>query len=68
MKTGPGRRFALKTMGLGMVGGVTGFAGLHDRVASAAEPCLLPPGAKSLKELTDRLSRAPRTQASENRQ
>jgi hypothetical protein len=60
MKTVPGRRFALMTMGLGMVAGATGFAALHDGVASAAEPFLLPPGAKSLEELTARLSRAPR--------
>ena len=60
MKTVPGRRFALMTMGLGMVAGATGFAGLHDGVASAAEPSLLPPEAKSLEELTARLSRVPR--------
>ena len=60
MKTAPGRRFALMTMGLGMVAGATGFAALHDGVASAAEPSLLPPEAKSLEELTDRLSKAPR--------
>jgi hypothetical protein len=29
MKTAPGRRFALLTMGLGMVAGATGFAALH---------------------------------------
>jgi hypothetical protein len=60
MKTVPGRRFALMTMGLGMVAGATGFAALHDGVANAAEPSLLPPEAKSLEELTARLSRAPR--------
>lgn len=60
MKRAPGRRFALMTMGLGMVAGATGFAALYDEVASAAEPSLLPPGAKSLEELTARLSRAPR--------
>jgi hypothetical protein len=60
MKTMPGRRFALMTMGLGMVAGATGFAALHDGVASAAEPSLLPPGAKSLDELAARLKRAPR--------
>src|SRR6266403_1813592 len=60
MKTVPGRRFALKTMGLGMVAGATGFAALRDGVASAAEPSLLPPVAKSLEELTARLNRAPR--------
>ena len=60
MKTAPGRRFALMTMGLGMVAGATGFAALHDGVASVAEPSLLPPGAKSLGELTARLRKAPR--------
>ena len=60
MKTAPGRRFVLTTMGLGMVAGATGFAALPDGVASAAEPSLLPPEAKSLEELTARLSRAPR--------
>src|ERR1700738_400884 len=56
----PGRRFALKTMGLGMVAGATGFAALHDGVASAAEPSLLPREAKSLEELTARLRGEPR--------
>jgi hypothetical protein len=60
MKTAPGRRFALMTMGLGMVAGATGFAALHDGVANAAEPSLLPPEAKSLEELTARLGSAPR--------
>ena len=60
MNTAPGRRVALMTMGLGMVAGATGFAALRDGVASAAEPSLLPPGARSLEELTARLSRAPR--------
>jgi hypothetical protein len=62
MKTAPGRRFALVTMGLGVFAGATGFAALHDGVASAAEPSpsLLPPEAKSLHELTARLGRAPR--------
>jgi hypothetical protein len=60
MKTLPGRRRALMTMGLGMVAGATGFAALHDGVASAGEPSLLLPGAKSLEDLTARLSRAPR--------
>ena len=60
MKTEPGRRFALMTMGLGMVAGAAGFAALHDGVASAAERSLLPPEAKSLEELTARLNRAPR--------
>jgi len=60
MKTAPGRRVALMAMGLGMVAGATGFAVLHDGVASPAEPSLLPPEAKSLEELTARLCRAPR--------
>src|SRR5260370_41509459 len=60
MKTAPGRRFALMTMGLGMVAGATGLTALRDGVASAAEPSLLPFGAKSLEELTARLNTAPR--------
>src|ERR1700720_3987636 len=60
MKTAPGPRFALMTMGLGMVAGATGFAALHDGVASAAEPSLLPREAKSLEELTARLRGEPR--------
>jgi hypothetical protein len=60
MKTAPGRRFALMTMGLGMVAGAAGLAALHDGAASAAEPSLLPPDARSLEELTARLSTAPR--------
>jgi hypothetical protein len=60
MKTLPGRRRVLITMGLGVVAGATGVAALHDGVASAGEPSLLPPGAKSLEDLTARLSRAPR--------
>ncbi len=60
MKTAPGRRSALMSMGLGIVAGATGVAALGDGVASAAEAFLLPPGAKSLDELTARLNRAPR--------
>ena len=60
MKSLPGRRWALKTMGLGMVAGATGFAALHDGAASGGEPSLVPPGAKSLDDLTTRLSGAPR--------
>ena len=60
MKTVPGRRFALMTMGLGMVAGATGLAALPNGMAGAAEPSLLPPEAKSLEELTARLNRAPR--------
>src|SRR6266404_1583670 len=47
-------------MGLGTVAGATGFAALHDGVASAAEPSLLPREAKSLEELTARLRGEPR--------
>src|SRR6267154_5025650 len=57
METAPGRRFALMTMGLGMA---AGLAALPEGAARAAEPSLLPPEAKSLEELTGRLSRAPR--------
>ena len=60
MKAAPRRRSVLTTVGLGMVAGVTGFVVGHDGVARAAEPSLLPPGAKTLEELTARLSRAPR--------
>src|SRR5258708_8533563 len=60
MKTAPGRRRALMTMGLGMAAGAAGLAALDGGVASAAEASLLPPGAKSLEELTARLSRTPR--------
>ena len=56
MKTLPGRRRVLITMGLGVVAGATGVAALHDGVASAGEPSLLPPGAKSLEDLTARLA------------
>jgi hypothetical protein len=59
MKTRPGRRFALITIGLDMVAGVTSFAGLPHR-ATAAEPSLLPPEAKLLEELAARLTREPR--------
>ena len=60
MKTAPGRRVALMTIGLGMVAGATGFAALRDGVASAAEPSLLPAGAQSLEALSARLKRTPR--------
>jgi hypothetical protein len=60
MDTAPGRRVALTMMGLGIAAGATGLAALHGGVASAAEASLLPPGAKSLEELTARLSRTPR--------
>jgi hypothetical protein len=60
MKIALGRRFALKTMGLGTVAAATSFAALHIGVAGAVDVSLLPPGAGSLEELTTRLSRAPR--------
>jgi hypothetical protein len=60
MKTPPGRRFALRMMGLGMIAGATGSAALQDGVASVAESSLLPPEAKTLEELTVRLRGAPR--------
>ena len=60
MDTAPGRRLALMTMGLVVAAGAAGLAAQHDGAARAAEPSLLPPGAKSLEELTARLSRAPR--------
>src|SRR5260370_27882659 len=60
MDTAPGRRVALTRMGLGIAAGAAGLAALHGGVASAAEAYLLPPGAKSLEELTPRLSTTPR--------
>jgi hypothetical protein len=48
------------TMGLGMAAGAAGLAVLHDGAARAAGPSLLSPEAKSLQELTVRLSKAPR--------
>jgi len=60
VETAPGRRFALRTMGLGMAAGAAGLAALRDGMARAAEPSLLSPEAKSLEELTARLSKARR--------
>jgi hypothetical protein len=60
MDTAPGRRDALKMMGVGIAAGAAGLAALPGGVASAAETSLLPPGAKSLEELTAHLSRTPR--------
>src|SRR6266446_5814641 len=60
MDTAPGRRVALTMMGLGIAAGAAGLAALHGGVASAAEASLLPPGAKSLEDLTARLSKTPR--------
>jgi hypothetical protein len=59
MKTAPGRRFALMTMGLGVAAGAAGLVALHDGAAGVAEPSLLPSEATSLEEITARLSRAP---------
>ena len=47
-------------MGLGIAAGAAGLAALHGGVTSAAEASLLPPGAKSLEDLTARLSKTPR--------
>ena len=60
MDTVPGRRVALKMLGLGIAAGASGLAALHGGVASAAEASLLPPGAKSLEELAGNLSRISR--------
>jgi hypothetical protein len=60
MKTAPGRRVAVMTIGLGMAAGAVGLAPLRDGAAKAAEPSLLLPEAKSLEELTTRLSDTPR--------
>jgi hypothetical protein len=59
MDAASGRRVAFKMMGLG-IAGVVGLAALPAGTANAAEVSLLPPGAKSLEDLTTRLSRAPR--------
>jgi hypothetical protein len=46
-----------------MAAGAAGLAAFHDGAARAAEPSLLPPNAKPLKEFIARLSRAPRRRA-----
>jgi hypothetical protein len=53
MDAASGRRVTLKMMGLG-IAGVVGLAALPTGATSAAEASLLPPGAKSLKDLTAR--------------
>ena len=60
MNIAPGRRFALMTMGRGIAAGAAGLAVLQGGAARATEAPMLPPEAKSLKELTARLGRAPR--------
>jgi hypothetical protein len=60
MDRGSGRRVTLMTMGLGIAAGVAGLASIQAGSAVPAEVSLLPPGAKSLQDLTVRLSRAPR--------
>jgi intracellular sulfur oxidation DsrE/DsrF family protein len=56
----PGRRAALIAMGIGVTAGAAGLAGVGGGAASVAEGSLLPSGATSLKELSARLSSAPR--------
>jgi hypothetical protein len=58
--TVPGRRLALMTMGAGIAGGAASLAALRSGMPAAAGASLLPPGARSLAELSARLSRAPR--------
>ncbi|HEY1413305.1 MAG TPA: transcriptional initiation protein Tat [Rhodopila sp.] len=57
---GSGRRGTLVTMGLGLAASVVGLATTPSGAAHAAEGSLLPAGATSLRELTVRLSKAPR--------
>lgn len=56
----PGRRLALTMMGVGIAGGAAGLAALRPGTATGAEASLLPRGARSLAELSARLSRTPR--------
>jgi intracellular sulfur oxidation DsrE/DsrF family protein len=56
----PGRRLALTMMGIGIAGGAAGLAGVGGGMEIAAGASLLPRGASSMKELSARLSRAPR--------
>lgn len=61
MDTVFGRRVALKSMGLGIAAGAAGLAALPgERASAAVENSLLPPGAKSLEELSSRLNVIPR--------
>jgi hypothetical protein len=59
MDAASGRRVTFKMMVLG-IASVVGLAALPAGATSAAEASLLPSGAKSLKDLTARLNKAPR--------
>jgi hypothetical protein len=59
--SGSGRRVTLMTMGLGMAASVVGLVAMQGGSANTLEASLLPSGAKSLEDLTTRLSRAPRS-------
>jgi hypothetical protein len=56
----PERRHALRNLGLGLTAGMAALATGPTRTRAAATPSLLPAGARSLRELTARLSSAPR--------
>jgi hypothetical protein len=56
----PERRRAMRSLGLGLSAGMAALATAPDRASAAATPTLCPPGARSLRELTARLSAAPR--------
>jgi hypothetical protein len=56
----PGRRHAMRSLGLGLAAGMAALATTPTSAAAAATPSLLPAGARSLRELTARLSAIPR--------
>lgn len=56
----PGRRHAMRSLGLGLTAGMATLAAGPTSTRAAATPSLLPIGARSLRELTARLSAAPR--------
>ena len=56
----PGRRHAMRSLGLGLTAGMTALATSPTSAGAAATSSLLPAGARSLRELTARLSAIPR--------
>jgi hypothetical protein len=55
----PGRRCAVRSLGLGLTAGLAALATGLTSASAAATPSLIPAGARSLRELTARLSSAP---------
>jgi hypothetical protein len=57
-----GRRSTLQTLGIGMAAGVASLAAVacSGAVLAAEAPALTPPGASALRELMERLDKAPR--------